>query len=462
MDGIDVKPLVQNLLVTWTPRLLMAAMGASFFVLFLRYLVEPFAPGADLRLILRGQPSQRQKAAEAAPSLATRRMRTQLRRNEMTIHNQAKLLLWILLTMALSRMFIFACALIGALAAGEARSFLLHPAAHWLRWDALDYLKLARAGYAPEVGYLLVYFPLYPLTVRLLAPLFLMNEVAAAFALSNCCLFVAGWALYHLTLDAQGERAAKRAVRLLMFCPLSVFFSVPYAESMFLMLTLLSVLLARRRNFSLAIFLGLAAACTRLLGVCVAVPVYLEMLRHARSDARARRTPRRYAAKALVYAAMCLPILLGLGLYLLLNLQYAGNPLQFLDYQAGYFNQSPGSMLNCVRYTFENALQFDTWQWWAGTWLPQSITIVIIVGLILATSPRIHPGDGAYLWLYVFLAFSSTWLLAGPRYVASAYALYPTLSSLLKRRWQNAAIMAIFALLTAATSILYAVFGSVL
>ena len=119
----------------------------------------------------------------------------------------------------------------------------------------------------------IVFYPLYPLTVMVFRFLFMGNTILSAVFVSNICLIVSGVLMYDLVLKEQDRAGARRAVAYLMFCPLSLFYSIPYSEALFLMLCLLSVVLARRRHFGWAVFCGALCAATRSLGVLIAAPV---------------------------------------------------------------------------------------------------------------------------------------------------------------------------------------------
>jgi hypothetical protein len=371
-----------------------------------------------------------------------------------------RLIGWIAAWVLASRLFLYVIALIGCAATGQAREYLMHPQNYWVRWDAHHYLGLARDWYVNEGDprFHIVFYPLYPLLVRMALPLFAQNVMAAALCVSNLCLTVACWALYHIARMQFDDGGARYAVRALLLFPTSLFLSIPYSESTFLMLTLLAVLAARREKLWLAVFFGALASASRIQGLLTAVPVFYEAMRL--SARRGRISPARIALRALQTSL----IAAGFGAYLLLNWQVTGNALQFLIYQREHWGQTLGSVWNTLSYTIENAFYYDSLSARLGIWIPQFVAIAAAFGLMWATIRRAHPADGAYALLYAWISFSPTWLLSGPRYLMAMYSLYPMLASLVRgrRRWGGGAVLAVLIAGTVYCVVAYAVFGGLL
>jgi Mannosyltransferase (PIG-V) len=143
-------------------------------------------------------------------------------------------------------------------------------AASAVRWDAIHYLGIAKHGYTTASS--VVFFPLYPLLIRVFG--FLLNSrPAAGVFISVAALAVALRMLHRLTTLELGERAADAAVMLLALAPLSLFFSAVYTESLFLALSVGSMYAARTGRWKLACGLGCLAAATRVTGGVVAIPL---------------------------------------------------------------------------------------------------------------------------------------------------------------------------------------------
>ena len=150
-------------------------------------------------------------------------------------------------------------------------------------WDGWWYLGIARSGYhaAPLVDQYhdYAFFPLYPALVRLLSLATPAFDGLAAVILSNVLFLVALWLLYRLTADVLDEERALWSCMLLAVFPFSWVFSMAYGESLFLMLSLGSLLAAERGRAGWAAVLASLAGLTRLPGVLLIVPLALILWR---------------------------------------------------------------------------------------------------------------------------------------------------------------------------------------
>jgi|GEM_PF-690822 len=454
---------LSNLLSSLIPWLLAVTLGCTLFILLLRCVAEPFAPGIEFGPLVRRLVNRRalepQGPAVEDASAASRQLRRRLRRNEWALHTQLRLLVWIACVMLFSRLLILASAMVGSVLTGSLDRLFTAAISHWVRWDAHDYIDLARLGYA--VPTLLVFLPLYPLVVRLVATLCLGHYVFAGFLVSNVCLMASGWALYHIVNELYGERTARRAVVLLMFAPLSLVFSVPYAESMFLAFTLLAVLFARNRRFVWAGVFGMLSAATRLIGALVFIPIFMEALKYLHALDLRHRNRGRFFVKLGLYTLACLMVFLGTGSYLLVNQLAAGHPLAFVGVLSTELSQAPGSIMNTQRYSIDLAFTYGDMAWQLGTWIPQALYIFVIALMSLAMCTQIAPADGLYAWLYLVVTMSLSWILSGPRTLTAMYPLYIMLGLISRKKWNYIVLMALSVMMMCFFGYMYALMGSV-
>jgi hypothetical protein len=155
-----------------------------------------------------------------------------------------------------------------------------------VRGDALHYLAIASHGYAATTARSPVFFPLYPLLIRIGG--FLMgSEVLAGVAISLASFAAALLLLGRLTELELGPSTARATVLLLAFAPLAFFFSAVYTESLFLLFSVGALLAARRERWALAAVLTSLATLTRVTGILLIAPiVIMQMRRRRRVDAR--------------------------------------------------------------------------------------------------------------------------------------------------------------------------------
>jgi Gpi18-like mannosyltransferase len=173
---------------------------------------------------------------------------------------------------------------------------------------------------SPWEGYseinLTVFFPLYPVLIRLAMPLAGGNALLAALVLSNAACLLALVAFYKLLeFERFDDETSQRALMYCLFFPAGVFLLMPYTEPLFLLLAVLCMLAARQRRWGWAALAALAASLTRVQGAALAALLAAEALQQAGWSLR-RAVPRIWVALA---------PLLGAGSFLLWR-SWAGWP----------------------------------------------------------------------------------------------------------------------------------------
>jgi hypothetical protein len=152
-----------------------------------------------------------------------------------------------------------------------------------MRWDGPYYVDIAQHGYTAGTLARPVFFPLYPFLIRV-AHYVVGSYAVAAVLVSLAALAGALVLLERLTALELGPSAARATVLLLAFAPLSFFFSAAYAESLFLLLSVGTMLAARRERWALAGGLAALATLTRITGVLLVIPLVIVVLRTSRGS----------------------------------------------------------------------------------------------------------------------------------------------------------------------------------
>jgi Mannosyltransferase (PIG-V) len=138
------------------------------------------------------------------------------------------------------------------------------------QWDAVWYDWIANHGYDPALGHgnAPAFFPLYPLAWRavdvLPGPMTLWGSLLST-ALFGAALVL----LHHITRERYGEAMARRTVLYLALCPLTFVFSLPYAESLFLLLTLATFALTWHGRAWAGAATGALAVLARPVGIAL-------------------------------------------------------------------------------------------------------------------------------------------------------------------------------------------------
>lgn len=218
------------------------------------------------------------------------------------------------------------------------------PNAFWdqfTRYDAGWYYQIARFGYwfvpgGPSAGIgkpgKIAYFPLYPFVGGYVGRLFGTSAAATYIGLTlvSWIAFAAAMPVLHrlacIDVDAA---AARRAVVLTMVFPFSFFFGMPYTESLFLLLTLLTFYLFRRRHWIRGGAAGALTTATRVNGILMVPALAWIASRSATGRERARA-----AAGLLLVGA-------GIAAYSVYVYHLSGNPFEWAA-SIGRWNYHPG------------------------------------------------------------------------------------------------------------------------
>jgi hypothetical protein len=138
-------------------------------------------------------------------------------------------------------------------------------------WDASWYRWIALHGYDPSIGHgnTPAFFPLYPLAWHPLT--WLPGPAVLWGSLLSSVLFAAALCvLYRITQGRYDERMARRTVLYLAIFPIGFVFSLPYAESLFLLLALAAFALTWYGRW----WAGCAAAALAVLSRPVGVALF--------------------------------------------------------------------------------------------------------------------------------------------------------------------------------------------
>lgn len=153
-------------------------------------------------------------------------------------------------------------------------------------FDGVHYLRIAQDGYAAANTQ--VFFPLYPILVRILN-IFPRNPLLdpslfvdpsyffTAFILSNLFFLFAIHYFYKLLRLDFDRKVSLRSLLLVLVFPVSFYFGAIYTESLFLLLAVASIYYSRKHNFLLSGILAGLASATRVLGLMLLPVIVLEI-----------------------------------------------------------------------------------------------------------------------------------------------------------------------------------------
>ncbi len=307
--------------------------------------------------------------------------------------------------------------------------------------DSRHYLNIAENWYVNtgDDRLLIVFFPLYPILVRLLAYVFQNYLVSGLFVSNVCCVF-AGCLFYELALMDTDRRSALRALKYLCILPASFLLSAPLSDSLFLLLSVACVYCVRKDNYPLAGFVGLLAAFTRMPGVLLLAPASFELVGKIIRERPARRHDRRWVGRTVANALSLLLIPVGLLLYLYINYSVTGNATMFLTYQSAHWHQEAGWFFSSAATITDNAVArlADNRNMALGLWIPNLVALFASLGIVTAAQQKLRASNVAYFLAYYLVCMGATWLLSAPRYLTVCFPVALALGALTERKWADA------------------------
>jgi hypothetical protein len=283
-----------------------------------------------------------------------------------------------------------------------------------LAWDAGFYESIARFGYRPFGHGALRFFPLFPLTARVLAWLPGIGDGTAVVLIANLGALIGTALLVTLVRRETGDDAlARRSAWLMSLAPPAFALVLGYAEGMLLVFTTACFLCLRPAPGKApawwwAALFGFAAALTRPLGVLLVLPVAVEGWRRWRAGGGDR----------LAVGVAVLGPVAGLATFLGWSAGVYGDlwlPLR-VQTSAGHhggLSDPFATLAHDVRGAFHHHLG-------AALHVPWVVAVVVLVVVVWRTLPGPY---GAFATAVVLVAVSGTNLDSFERYALSAFPL---------------------------------------
>jgi hypothetical protein len=282
--------------------------------------------------------------------------------------------------------------------------------------------KLAQFGYSAtgELQPLLVFYPLYPWTVRLFA--FVTRDyLLSALIVSTIASLVTAIVLLRLVELDYSKELAQRAVWFLFIFPTSYFLHIGYTESLFLMLVLSCVYAARKQRWLLAGVFGAFTCMTRANGL-VLLPVLVVEAAHQ------YQTTRRWQWQWLfiILAAA------GFGVYLALNKHVTGDAFAFTSLMQQFFSKSLSSPLTGI----DNALGSMSRAPSEAEMIGTQEVLFIALGLVctVVSWVKLRPAYSVWMTGNWLLFVSVSFVLSVPRYTLTMFPIYILFAMLAARR----------------------------
>ena len=362
--------------------------------------------------------------------------------------------------------------------------------------DADHYIGLAKNWYVTEGDpqFHIVFFPFFPILLRLFS--FIFGDMLLSATILNLLLsFGIGIAAYELALLYYDRKTALRFVKYIFIIPAAFFYAAPMTESTFVLLSLLCLLFAKRKQFALCALFGALAAFTRSQGAILMLPCGYMALREYILNRKNKGEFMLFVGRA----ACVLCISCGLIAYLLINYLVWGNPFKFAQFQWEHWHQKLGFFGETARTIEKYALEKlngaqvhsfsdSSFRAFISLWIPQAVYILAAPLIVLcktgfagketakaetetvsdAENPvdadetvqsdtvselteepeaeteaatkeqteapyKLDTASSAYFLAYYVISIGATWLLSAPRYLMACIPL-PLALALMSRK----------------------------
>ena len=255
-------------------------------------------------------------------------------------------------------------------------------------WDCAWYRTIIEEGYdlAPGIRYRpgganWAFFPLQPLGIAALHTLFGLPTLVAGFLLSNLYILIA--ALAARPLFGANIRAYWLWVFALLIGPFSVLFSTLHTESLFILLTVLTLVALQRRRYLHAGGWAALLSATRVTGVLMGIAILVSAIADQRRDGTPwRQIPGRLLPDADLVLGLCLAPL-GLFCYMAYLQLLSGDGLAFLHIQRAW-GRDVGQPLSALWQALAatplltpDSMLTTTWGWSAVLGLGLSVVLLL-------------------------------------------------------------------------------------
>lgn len=319
------------------------------------------------------------------------------------------------------------------------------------KWDSGFYLEIAKSGYfydqAKEL-YNTIFFPLYPLLIRLLG-LVLNDLILTGVMLSFVFAFLACFFLYKIAKLDLDEEGAKRSIFYFLIFPSAIFLAAVYNESLFVFEAAAAFYFSRKNKWFPAGVFGFFAALTRPQGILLLPVLLLEYLEQRNFSLR----------KIGLGILNLLWIPAGLGLYMYHLQVKFGNAFLFLS-QQNFWGRTTQMTPQGGFFTLKT--------YFLGFFFPQNAPfpeflirdtelIFFLVFLVIAFFVffQFRMSYGIYIFLGIIFPLLTGTLTSIQRYALLLFPAFIFLAKLGKRQSVNFAIGLIFSLFLGLFTILF-------
>ncbi|MEA2844281.1 MAG: hypothetical protein QOJ69_1952 [Actinomycetota bacterium] len=309
----------------------------------------------------------------------------------------------------------------------------------WAQWDSGWYVRIATDGYSyvPGQQSTVVFFPAYPLLMRLTGGL--VGDTYLAGILVTLAAGVGAATLFAVWLrDRLGAAAAWSALLLFVLYPYSFFlFGAVYADAVFVVAAIGAFVLLERDRPWLAGMAAAVATAARPMGMILVVGLVLRALERRLDEVPAQpgdETPAQPGAPHSWWSsAGVLVALVGVGAFSLYLWSRFGDPLAFLTGQEAWHQQAGPATWFKVQF-FRDVTDVSSPLSWLS-YVAHPVLTVVGLALVPGVFRRFGRAYGVYALLMIGLSALATKNFFGmSRYLLAAFPVFAVAGDLVADR----------------------------
>jgi hypothetical protein len=321
------------------------------------------------------------------------------------------------------------------------------------RWDAGWYLQIANPGWGYTYSHQggadaqqnIVFWPAYPLTVRVFA--LLLGNTKGSLVLAGTLVSLAGFFgalvyVYALARRRLGESESSAAVWLLAAYPFALFYGAVYTESLFLLAAAGAFYHLEADEFLPAAFWGLAAGLTRANGCLLTVPLGLIVLSprlpwltvRARTEPQGSTPEARRALFPAGLAAAAMPCV-GALVYSAYIWSLTGNPFAWAIGHAAWGRRYTGlTTLVTDRYTYIASQGVYTYVSQLPLDLLNGMGVVFVLATVWPVARRLGLAYAVFMLINILVPIADGGLLSAGRFSSVLFPAFLWLASAVPER----------------------------
>lgn len=348
-------------------------------------------------------------------------------------------LLWVAVFALAFRIGIYLISIVFFMISSDAATYSLQEFLDsWQRWDAPNYISIARGGYTEyqEEGQhlFLVFFPLYPWLLKFVH-IFIPNWQIDCLVLSTvtyaigCCFF------YATLCEEYTKEIAQKALVLISVFPFAFFFGAMMTESLFFCTMSMGFYFIHRHQWLAVGITGILCSLCRVQGVLLLGVAGVEfLLTYPPITLFSQKKGRQFFKYVFTKGIFLLLIPVGNLIYFYINYEVEGDPFQFSVYQREHWYHSTIWFTKSVSEVLNNAISPTTTNTMKlCIWVPEITLFILTIVLLFVGLKRHHLKYTALLFVYTLINYSVTFLISGGRYMSCAFPLFIILAELLDK-----------------------------